>query len=196
MFLPLHWRQATRVARSWHDYPSFSPFMSPPSAFIRLLLAAYPISYNVYFNSSLSPPPPPPRRFLFLPLFPSVYSSLHPFVARSISKLKCQRLFLFTFSGNKRSSNWTRRQLLCVFSDNSGHHQKKHHACVALISMILESKKKNIFQEISFLCFVSNIHILGSTTSIKAAYMYLRTFAPKNFPRTDFFKTLTASRKW
>ena len=21
MFLPLHWRQATRVARSWHDYP-------------------------------------------------------------------------------------------------------------------------------------------------------------------------------
>ena len=21
VFLPLHWRQATRVARSWHDYP-------------------------------------------------------------------------------------------------------------------------------------------------------------------------------
>ena len=24
---------------------------------------------------------------------------------------------------------------------------------------------------------------------------YLRTFAPKNFPRIDFFKTLTAGRK-
>ena len=27
-------------------------------------------------------------------------------------------------------------------------------------------------------------------------FFHLRTFAPKNFPRTDFFKTLTAGRKW
>ena len=29
----------------------------------------------------------------------------------------------------------------------------------------------------------------------KSDQLNLRTFAPKNFPRTDFFKTLTAGRK-
>ena len=36
------------------------------------------------------------------------------------------------------------------------------------------------------------IHLAGSPGSY---FAYLRTFAPKNFPRTDFFKTLTDGRK-
>ena len=31
--------------------------------------------------------------------------------------------------------------------------------------------------------------------SLILAYLNLRTFAPKNFPHTDFFKTLTNGRK-
>ena len=31
---------------------------------------------------------------------------------------------------------------------------------------------------------------------ITTIWFNLRTFAPKNFPRTDFFKTWTAGRKW
>ena len=46
----------------------------------------------------------------------------------------------------------------------------------------------------------------ANTSNLRNQYTYLllaelevrtlRTFAPKNFPHTDFFKTLTDGRKW
>ena len=39
------------------------------------------------------------------------------------------------------------------------------------------------------------IHALVNRDTTFLESLRLRTFAPKNFPRTDFFETLTAGRK-
>ena len=62
----------------------------------------------------------------------------------------------------------------------------------------VEGKKKkeqvvvyNIFVMIEFLMGLQKTSVLNAE-SLKHD---LRTFAPQNFPRTDFFKTLTAGRQ-
>ena len=137
--------------------------MSPLYSFIRLLLAAYLISSHVYFNSyfssSLSFPQFILPSILFLLAFSlslnaKVCSNL-PSVAINVLLIEHDSCFVFTAT------------ILPIIRKNTI-------ACVARIVTTLESK--TIFQEISFLYFVSNIHILGSTTSIKAAYMYLKDY--------------------
>ena len=74
------------------------------------------------------------------------------------------------------------------------------------ISKKIETKKKNFlhhecFQEGEIGGYCKKNWQIDETLKMHLdpfiiSHSYLRTFAPKNFPRTEFFKTLTVGRKW
>ena len=66
----------------------------------------------------------------------------------------------------------------------------------------IKAKKITWPMSSDFACLVNKMTINDNLTNKNAITCLevagdcdLRTFAPKNFPRTDFFKTLTAGRK-